>query len=352
MTALPDPATVVEIIKPSDDLEMLRELAVGYQYTQVLAVTARLRLIDAISQGASTPREVASAVGADERPTAVLLAILAHLGIVHFGTDGYRVTPRGSLLRSDHPAGVWALLSASGSERYRAWGALADTLTTGRPSFPNLFGGTGLHDYYAAQPDASAVFNRTMAALSAQTVTDLLDIHPWAQHQVLADIGGGLGVTLTAILHATSSLSGVLVDLPHVATAALDTINRAELSDRCRVVGTDARTVAPPADVYLFRMVLCDFPDDDAAAMLRACRRAATDGAQLVIVDRLRAASSGEASVQTLMSTLNLMVMTGSAERTEDDYAALLHAAGWDLHDVRQTRALAGNLHYLRAVPR
>jgi hypothetical protein len=146
-----------------------------------------------------------------------------------------------------------------------------------------------------------------MAALSAQTVTDLLDIHPWAQHQVLADIG----VTLTAILHATSSLSGVLVDLPHVAAAALVTINRAELSDRCRVVGTDARTVAPPADVYLFRMVLCDFPDDDAAAMLRACRRAAADGAQLVIVDRLRAASSGEASVQTLMSTLNLMVMTG-----------------------------------------
>jgi hypothetical protein len=350
MTPLADLVARAETPEPADDLVALRELAVGYQYTQLLAVTARLRLIDAISAGASSPAAVAAAIGADEHPTTVLLAILNHLGLVHFGPDGCQVTARGSLVRSDHPAGVWALLTASGAERYQAWGSLAHTLTSGRPSFPELFGGTRLHDYYATEPAASAVFNRTMAALSTQTVADILDVHSWAQHRLLADIGGGLSVTLTAILQVTPGLSGVLVDLPHVAAAALDTINRAGLADRCQAVGIDARTVAPPADAYLFRMVLCDFPDDDATAMLRGCRRAAEPEAQLVIIDRLRAADSSDASVQTLMSTLNLMVMTGSAERTEDDYAALLRTAGWDLRDVHQTRALGGDLHYLRAV--
>ena len=52
------------------------------------------------------------------------------------------------------------------------------------------------------------------------------------------------------------------------------------------------------------------------------------------------------------MSTLNLMVMTGSVERTVDDYAKLLDSAGWLLGDVQRTRALGGDLHYLCAIAR
>jgi hypothetical protein len=335
-----------------EDLAFLRELAIGYQYTQVLAVAARFRIIDVIADGAISLADIAREIGSDEQTMAIVLAILGHLGIVRCGSAGYRVTARGVLLRADHPAGVWPLLAASGNERYHAWSALGETLATGRPSFPALFGGVSLHDYYAAQPDASAVFNRTMAALSTQTIADLVDIHPWARHRVIADVGGGLGVTLSAILHAAPGLSGVLVDLPHVAIAAQDTMLRAHLAERCRIVGADARIDVPPADLYLFRMVLCDFPDQDAVAMLRACYSSADADAQLVIIDRLRTPNSDSASLPTLMSTLNLMVMTGSVERTEQDYALLLHAAGWILADVQQTRALGGDLHYLCAIPR
>jgi len=129
-------------------------------------------------------------------------------------------------------------------------------------------------------------------------------------------------------------------------------IDRAGMADRCAAVGGDARLDVPTADVYLFRMVLCDFPDPQAAAVLRAARRAAPLAAELVIIDRIRRPGATDpAATHAAMSTLNLMVMTGAAERTQGEYGSLLHHAGWTLTDSRPLTS-GGPLHYLSAVTR
>ncbi len=210
-----------------------------------------------------------------------------------------------------------------------------------------------MHDYYASTPDASGLFNSTMAALSAQTAPDLIDVHTWDDHRLIVDVGGGLGITLAAILRRHPRPQGIVYDRPHVAAAARQEVDRLGLASRCQVVAGDARTAVPTGDAYLFRMVLCDFPDRDAEAMLAACRRAVRAGGRLIIIDKLRPPRARTTSnARTLMSALNLMVMTGSTERTELEYPALLETSGWRMLDLRATSALGGELHCLRAAPR
>jgi len=79
----------------SDPIEV--SVSLGYQYTQILATAARLRVIDAILDGARQPDEIARHVGADPMALGLLLELLVHLGLLTTRSDdGYHVTARGA----------------------------------------------------------------------------------------------------------------------------------------------------------------------------------------------------------------------------------------------------------------
>jgi hypothetical protein len=83
---------------------------------------------------------------ADAVPAA---AALASVG-VFTELDGRRfaLTPLAELLRSDGPGSMRALGRMYGSEQYRAWGDLLESVRTGRPAFDRTFGAS----YPGAQP--------------------------------------------------------------------------------------------------------------------------------------------------------------------------------------------------------
>jgi hypothetical protein len=54
---------------------------------------------------------------------------------------------------------------------------------------------------------------------------------------VVADIGGGNGSQLTAILKKHPTIRGILFDLPHVVERAKLLMESAGLVDRCELVG-------------------------------------------------------------------------------------------------------------------
>jgi len=168
------------------------------------------------------------------------------------------------------------------------------------------------------------------------------------------DIGGNLGVLMTAILTAHPRLRGVVFDLPHVAPQAARRLAEHGLAERCQVISGDARQQVPAgADCYLLKMVLCDFGDLDATAMLHAVRHAITNDGSLVIIDKLRRPPRRDDAtlLRTTMSALNLLVMTGSLERSQTEYQQLLHATGFTLADTKRTDALDGELYLLHARP-
>ena len=73
--------------------------------------------------------------------------------------------------------------------------------------------------------------------------------------------------------------------------------------------------------------VLHDWEDQRATTILRNCRQAMARGGRVLIVERLIPEEPGDA-VPTLLSDINMLVITGGQERTNAEYASLLAGAG------------------------
>ena len=69
-------------------------------------------------------------------------------------------------------------------------------------------------------------------------------------------------------------LRGVLFDRPRVIDGAAATLEREGVADRCRLVGGDFFEAVPGGgDLYVLAVVVHDWTDEPATAILRSCRR-------------------------------------------------------------------------------
>jgi hypothetical protein len=90
------------------------------------------------------------------------------------------------------------------------------------------------------------------------------------------------------------------------------------------------------ADCYLLAHVLHDWEDQRATDILGNCRQSMVWGGRVLIVERLIPDADGDA-VPTLLSDVNMLVITGGKERTNAEYASLFAGAGLSIGAVQPT---------------
>ena len=136
-----------------------------------------------------------------------------------------------------------------------------------------------------------------------------------------------MGALLEGVLAAYPSLSGAVFDLPHVVAGADQALASSPARRRIQPVAGDMFDSVPSGgDVYLLKSVLHDWPDEDCESILRVCRAAMSPSSALLIVERLLAGPNEGAD--TKFSDLNMLVMTGGRERSEDQFIRLLERSG------------------------
>ena len=87
--------------------------------------------------------------------------------------------------------------------------------------------------------------------MHGRDTTAMLDAYDFSVFGSVADIGGGNGTTLFAVLGRHPHLRGTLFDLPGVIERAVATVDKAGLSDRLhRVAGDFFQTAPTGADAY------------------------------------------------------------------------------------------------------
>ncbi len=91
-------------------------------------------------------------------------------------------------------------------------------LRTGKPAMDSAT----LFARFAEHPEESAVFNEAMVGKSASVIPAVVDAYDFNQFKVVADVGGGRGQLLQAILERAPSTRCVLFDLPHVIEEAAE----------------------------------------------------------------------------------------------------------------------------------
>ncbi len=185
-----------------------------------------------------------------------------------------------------------------------------------------------------------------MAAGTRARVEALLGFD-WTAHKCVADIGGGSGTAIAAVLSANPHLHGMVFDLPSVVEEAHQTLHGAGVAERCEVVGGDFFSdPLPPADAYVLAQILHDWDDDRAGAILRNCRGSIADGGRLLVVDGVVPPGSEPGFLKHM--DLHMLVLIGGKERTEREWRDLLAAQAFEI--ARITTAGPANLIEARPV--
>jgi hypothetical protein len=305
----------------------LRRLANGYQVTQAIHVAATLGIADRLRDGARDSDALARETGTHAPSLHRVLRALASVGVLHEGADGrFALTAIGECLRSDadEPVGAWAAFVGR-PYHWQAWGALLHGVRTGENAFRSVHG-TDVWDYRAAHPEEGAIFDAAMTDIMRRANAHLLAAYDFGRFGTVADVGGGRGAFLSAILAANPGMRGILFDQPHVVAEAV-------VGERCAVVaGSFFDTVPEGADAYVLKAVLHDWEDEDAVRILRRCRAAMPPGGALLVVERDLGGPNEAADAK--LSDLNMMVGAGGRERTAPEFAALFAAGRFALHSA------------------
>jgi hypothetical protein len=314
----------------------MQSLINGYRVTQLLYVAVKLGIADLLADGPQTMEELAATTDAQADALYRALRALASFGVFReVAPRRFALTPLAELLRTDHPYSLCAAILVQGEEAYRAWGELLYSLRTGAPAFDQAYGMPHF-DYLAHHAEASAVFNRTMSENTARSVTALVSAYAFPTSGVVVDVGGGHGAFLAAVLQAHPGLRGVLFDQPHVVEGSAPTLEAAGVEERCVQVGGDFFTPPLPAgDLYLLRQVIHDWDDARSSAILRHCAQAMAQDGKILVIEALIPSGNDPSPVKLL--DMQMLVMTGGRQRTEEEYRQLYATAGLRLLRILPT---------------
>ncbi len=306
----------------------LLQMIWGLHISRAVYLAAELGLADLLARGERTAAALAGATATDEPTLSRVLRLLAALGVLSEPRPGsFGLTILGDRLRSDVPASMrnWAMLADTVG--FAAHEPILETVRTGRTGAEIAYGTRAL-ERLPGDPQRAARFDTAMSERTAAFAPSVAATYDFAAMRVIADIGGGTGTLLAAILRQHEHLRGVLFERPDAADRGARLLREAGLADRCEVAAGDFFAGVPDgADGYILANVLHDWDDRGCVRILQACRRAMGTRGRVLIVERLIPDDPREA-VPVLLSDLNMLLLTGGQERTNAEYAKLLAAAG------------------------
>ncbi|QZL09218.1 SAM-dependent methyltransferase (plasmid) [Streptomyces sp. BHT-5-2] len=312
----------------------LIEQALGHLYSAALRTAALHHIADHLAGGPRTATELARLTGTDRVFLRRCLRYLASRDVFSEDDHGaFHLTPAAQFLRTKVPGSLRdAVLMLTDDIFVRSSGALDDTIRTGAPGFPQVFGAP-FFEYLQGDSRARQLFDAGMAAFSEPMDDLVAGAYPFPDQGTVVDVGGGRGGLLRQVLLRHPGLSGVLVDqAPALEDHVLDAPG---LSGRWRAEPGDFFAAVPDGgDVYVLKHVLHDWDDEAAVRILSACRRGLAPGGRVLVVDSVPEPGNGPHPGKAL--DVAMMTLVTGRERGPRELDGLFSRAG-----LRRTRILS-----------
>jgi hypothetical protein len=314
----------------------LREIVFGAARAAAVRAAARLGVADALGETPATVDDLAAAVGCAPRPLRRLLRALTCYGVFAEAGDGrYAHTPMSRLLRDDAPDSLRHIaLWCTEPWTWEVWPRLDEAVRSGKEVFTGLHGKGFFEHLHEDAPASAEVFDKAMTRSSTQSARDIAEHLDLTGVSSVADIGGGQGHVLAALLEKHPRLSGTLLDLPKVVANADPRLrDGGALAGRVRLVPGDCRREIPVrADLYIIKNIL-EWDDDSTRRTLGNVVAAARPGARVLVIENL-VDDSLSMRFTTAMDLL-LLLNVGGQKHTGDSLVARMTEAGLAVGDIR-----------------
>jgi hypothetical protein len=235
------------------------------------------------------------------------------------------------------PQSVWPSVVFWADLLADSWSLLTDCIRAGKPAAqvrdPNI------PSRWSQDPEANSIFRAVMGTAPAEDYAPIAAAWDFSHAKVVADLGGGGGSLILAVLELNPHLRGILVDLePSIDAAKPRFALEEDPFARCQLIASDlTQSVPAGADVYMLKHVLHGRQDDVAITILKNCRAVMPQEGSLLIIEFILPALVSHADPQLeglLMSDLNMLAVTGGKERSEREWKMLLDASGFSLTGV------------------
>lgn len=323
-----------ETFGKTESLTKLVEISAGYWLPRALHVVADLGVADALDEQPRSAAYLAGQVGSDADALNRLLRLLASHGVFDRFDGLYVHNAHSRALRSDHPHSMRAYVRLVGLPVFwQSWAALEHVVRNGKPAVSDIFA------YFKDHIQELEIFDEGMKSKAQSVIPPVVAAYDFSPFGTIGDIGGGQGHLIEAVLKSSQNLRGILFDQPHV----IERVKRdAAIADRLIKQGGDFfRGPLPSCDAYLLMEVLHDWTDAQSQEILRQVRNAAPDGAKLLVIETVlpseNAWARGKGEHFGNHLDINMMVLTGGRERTQDDFARLFAPAGWQISRLIST---------------
>ena len=315
----------------------LVEMAMAYSRSRVLCAAARLGVADALGDEERSVGFLAGACEADADALYRLLRALASIGVTEETTpEHFRLTAFGKPLRKDAPQSAWPAVVFWADLLADEWSLLTDCIRTGKPA--SEVRDPKIPSRWSQDAQAGSIFRAVMGTAPAEDYAPIAEAWDFSGAKVVADLGGGGGSLILAVLAQNPGLRGMLVDLGPSVNAARARFAEEDASSRCELITADlTQSVPAGADVYMLKHVLHGRRDANAITILKNCRAVIPQNGSLLIVEFILPPLVSHADPQLeghLMSDINMLAVTGGKERSEREWKTLLEAAGFILAGV------------------
>jgi ubiquinone/menaquinone biosynthesis C-methylase UbiE len=314
------------------------QMVMGAWVSKVIADLTRLHIPDTLKcHGALTADEiVAHGVRVNAEFLQRTMRAAASFGLVTEDASGkFGPTTLSDVLAADTPGSVKKLVECFGTSWWKVWTGLYDAIRNGDPQSRNQLG-MEFWDYLQANPKEMEDFGEAMKANSTASMQGVLAHCDFSQARKVADVAGGFGHLLIALLERYPGLQGVLMDLPELIPVAKIKlpVTDPQVAARMEYVGGDMFEAVPPADVYIMKHIIHDWPDDRCVQLLSNCVRSMEGNGRVLCVDAVVPPMGDVRGTPSKLLDLHMMVFVPGKERTLQQWQSLYHAAGLEIKSV------------------
>ena len=318
---------------PSAANIQLMQITNAFVASRCVYVVAEAGIADHIKDQPQTTEALSKATGTNADALYRLLRLLASQGIFEWKAGAWGHTEASRLLRSDHPGSMRDYIRMIGMPIFwRTYENLGHSLRTGETAFAKIHP-AGAFAYLAEHPNESSLFNSAMTSKSHRDIAAVLPAYDFSQFATIADIAGGRGHLLRAILRSCPKVEGILFDQPHVVAEVSP-----EKGEKLTVIGGSFFTDSmPKADAYLLMNIIHDWPDAESIKILSAIRKAMPQHARVLIIETVVPPTSEPHLSKEL--DIVMMAIPGGRERTKEEYATLVAKCGLRLKELVRTKS-------------
>ncbi len=310
------------------------ELMTGIWPALALRAIVKAGIADRLAHRPASPAEVASDLGLHESSVRRVLRLLSGYDVVReLRGERFELTRIGRYAARETPGNMADFIRYTGEPWQLApWERLDETLRTGVPAFEIVYG-SSFFEYARSHPEAGELFDSAMASVAPIYGVAIANAYDFSQASPIADVGGGSGLVLRAILRAYPRAEGMLFDLPGALTLAHQVCG--DEYARIRVEAGDFFERVPHgAKTYVLSHVLHNWDDERAVKILRNIRKELPADGRVLAVEAFLGDKPNRWSAGN-MTDAQMLTLVRGRERTHAEFEALLAQA-----DLRLTRVI------------